>query len=379
MYYRPILVINFNKFNFKKVAIQDYIYQISFFLDYVIENMMNPGKVENWVVITDFEKSGLSDLGFGSVKQVMAVLADYYRCRLGCNYIVNPSKTVYYLWTLVKPFLDEVVIDKMKILNKSQPDEIFNHCNRYQVEEKYGGKAPNVTQYWPPIMPDGPYDLYGEPKRNEGGCDKSNEKEIKVQKKLKEKRNLGQNKEFYHDKGQNFQGSEKASMDNESYLESDDGEKITKKMRRKNREKKKRDVRDDEQVKLEIQKLTLNLHEKNSKLAGNEACDGEAEVEVEIKCERKNRRKKRRDRAKGKAESDLEGKVVDGDLGDASEVVVDFLSVVEKNEYETAYESDNNCANNIACKIQVSVDSDSSKSEMGCGICSMPKPSCNIF
>jgi len=161
-------VINFNRFEFKKVIknqveIQEYIYMIAFFLDYVIENMLLPGKVENWVVITDFEKSGLSDLGFGPIKQVMGVLTDYYRCRLGCNYVVNPSKTVYYIWSMVKRFLDEVLIEKVKILNKGVPDEIFLHCNPYQVEEKYGGKSKNVEVYWPPTMPCAPYTLHGEP------------------------------------------------------------------------------------------------------------------------------------------------------------------------------------------------------------------------
>lgn len=136
---------------------------VAFFLDYVIENMLLPGKVENWVVITDFEKSGLSDLGLGPIKQVMGVLTDYYRCRLGCNYVVNPSKTVYYTWTCLKPFLDDVLIEKVKILNKGIPDEIFSHCNPYQVEEKYGGKSKNIEVYWPPTMPCAPYTLNGEP------------------------------------------------------------------------------------------------------------------------------------------------------------------------------------------------------------------------
>lgn len=135
---------------------------VAFFLEYIIENMLLPGKVENWVVITDFEKSGLSDLGFGSIKKVMNLLTDYYRCRLGNNYVVNPSKTVYYIWKCLGPFLDEVVIEKVKILNKPTPDEIFAHCNRHQVEEKYGGKAKNVEVYWPPTMPCAPYTLDGE-------------------------------------------------------------------------------------------------------------------------------------------------------------------------------------------------------------------------
>ena len=137
---------------------------IGFFLDFVLENMMLPGKVENWVVITDFEKSGLGDLGMGAIKQVMSVLTDNYRCRLGVNYVVNPAKSVYYIWTCVKPFLDDVTIDKVKILNTPIPQQLFTHCNPYQIEEKYGGKSPNATKYWPPVMPEAPYNLNESPR-----------------------------------------------------------------------------------------------------------------------------------------------------------------------------------------------------------------------
>ena len=137
--------------------------------------MTLPGQVENWVVISDFEKNGFGDLSLGSIKQVMSVLTDNYRCRLGVNYVVNPAKSVYYIWTCVKPFLDDVLIDKVKLLNGSVPTELFTHINPFQVEEKYGGKAPNLTRYWPPHVPNAPYSLHGIPQeeRFEGDFNKS--------------------------------------------------------------------------------------------------------------------------------------------------------------------------------------------------------------
>lgn len=138
---------------------------IAFVLDYLIENMLLPGKVENWVVISDFERNGFGELGFSSLKQVMGILTDNYRCRLGCNYVINPARAVFYMWTCMKPFLDEVLIEKVKILNNPHPVELFNHCNPYQVEEKYGGRAQNIHTYWPPIMPNAPYNLDGVPKQ----------------------------------------------------------------------------------------------------------------------------------------------------------------------------------------------------------------------
>ena len=190
--------------------------------------MMLPGKIENWVVISDFEKNGFGNLGLGSIKQIMNVLTDNFRCRLGVNYIVNPAKSVFYIWSCVKLFLDEVTIDKVKLLNSSIPTELFTHINPYQVEEKYGGKAPNLVQYWPPHVPNAPYTLYGTPvmqkfKEASSNSEKSNESEINDNKAedtdLKENKLEFSQKEIIVDQENKFQNfyeynQDKLSEDN---------------------------------------------------------------------------------------------------------------------------------------------------------------------
>ena len=111
-------------------------------------------------MISDFEKNGFGDMSLNGIKQVMNVLTDNYRCRIGVNYVLNPAKSVYYIWSCVKHFLDDVTIEKVKLLDASFADELFTHCNPYQIEEKYGGKAENAKTFWPPVMPDAPYDIH---------------------------------------------------------------------------------------------------------------------------------------------------------------------------------------------------------------------------
>lgn len=60
--FRPCIIMNYPKFNFRQHTIFDYMPLIGFFLDYVIDNMFLPGQVENWVTITDMGHMGLSDL-----------------------------------------------------------------------------------------------------------------------------------------------------------------------------------------------------------------------------------------------------------------------------------------------------------------------------
>lgn len=45
----------------------------------------------------------------------------------------------------------------MFILKDNIPRPLLTHCNPTQIEQKYGGTAPNLTVYWPPHVPPGPY------------------------------------------------------------------------------------------------------------------------------------------------------------------------------------------------------------------------------
>jgi hypothetical protein len=123
--------------------------------------MLLPGQVENWVVLTDLAKNGLGNLSLSSLKQVLHILQANYRCRLGVNYIINPPKSIWMLWSCIKPFLDSMTIDKIKITNASYSSEMMTMFNPYQVEERYGGKAPNLTYFWPPTIPDTPFAAEG--------------------------------------------------------------------------------------------------------------------------------------------------------------------------------------------------------------------------
>lgn len=65
--------------------------------------------------------------------------------------------------------MDETTIKKIKLMKESVPQDLFTHCNRNQVEQKYGGNAPNLVDYWPPTVPKGPYESEG--KLNSGSKD----------------------------------------------------------------------------------------------------------------------------------------------------------------------------------------------------------------
>ena len=57
--FRPIFVLNAYKIDFNKVNEDAMILGISYFLEVVINSMLLPGQVENWVIILDFNNMSL--------------------------------------------------------------------------------------------------------------------------------------------------------------------------------------------------------------------------------------------------------------------------------------------------------------------------------
>lgn len=58
--------------------------------------------------------------------------------------------------------MDDITIEKIKIANATYSSEMLLTCNPYQVEEKYGGKASNALNYWPPVVPDSSFLMPGQ-------------------------------------------------------------------------------------------------------------------------------------------------------------------------------------------------------------------------
>jgi hypothetical protein len=74
---------------------------------------------------------------------------------MAINYVVNAPTSIKWLWFFVKAFLDEHTIKKVKISGDIPLRDIWMHVNPGQLEERFGGTAPNAESFWPPVMPEG--------------------------------------------------------------------------------------------------------------------------------------------------------------------------------------------------------------------------------
>jgi hypothetical protein len=161
--YRPIMVIDakFYVENMNKYTYEDFLCCVIYFIEYIINNLLIPGQVENWIILTNV--NGVSIFSIPKdMKNMMGVLSSNYRCRLFINYILGMGSVLNFLWNIIKNFIDEVSLKKIKFLKKGEFGPIFDYINEEQVEQKYGGKASNVVNdFFPPKMPSENYKKTG--------------------------------------------------------------------------------------------------------------------------------------------------------------------------------------------------------------------------
>ena len=102
-----------------------------------------PGQVESWNLIYDLGGMGLSEIPTTLLKNVLKKISLNYGGRLSKLWIVNAPSSVSMSWKIVSAFLDDVTVNKVKIVKKNTDKSIFEICDPSQVEEKYGGTQPN--------------------------------------------------------------------------------------------------------------------------------------------------------------------------------------------------------------------------------------------
>jgi hypothetical protein len=155
---RPVFVVQAKKYmDLKdKYTYEDWLLCIIYFMEYLVNELLIPGQVENWVLISDV--TGVS-MVFppGDMKKLIAVLQSNYRCRLYVNYVIGMSGGLQFLWNLIKGFLDKTTVKKVRFLEKYNMHEILTYINEEQVEKKFKGTAENIPLgphcYFPPNMP----------------------------------------------------------------------------------------------------------------------------------------------------------------------------------------------------------------------------------
>lgn len=135
---------------------------LAYFLEYVVANMLLPGRIENWVLIADMAGLNVLSVPYGMFQEIFNFMQNNYRARLYKGYVLNAPWTFSTVWTAVKKLIEETTALKMVITSSATDAQILTHINPEQLETKYGGKAPIIATFWPPAAASGEFFVDGE-------------------------------------------------------------------------------------------------------------------------------------------------------------------------------------------------------------------------
>lgn len=89
--------------------------QMRKYLFYVLEEagrLMPPG-VEKYIILTDFQGSGLSNINLSQMRELAPIIQDCYTERMHMMICVNVNFLLRTIWRLLKPFLDDITVQKV--------------------------------------------------------------------------------------------------------------------------------------------------------------------------------------------------------------------------------------------------------------------------
>ena len=164
-HFRPVIFVKIKivkNILSEKYVFDDIINSIIYLMNYVMEYLLIPGQIENWIVFVDFEGVGLTDLS--DFQKIIATLSKR-RGRVFKNYFVNIGSFLKFsLKTILK--MVSSVAKKTVILGYNELNKVKELISPDNLEQKYGGNAPNVipggNNLFPPVMPNANYNLNGE-------------------------------------------------------------------------------------------------------------------------------------------------------------------------------------------------------------------------
>ena len=157
--FRPIIICQpyILQKHIKEYSDTDVVNASIFICQYMAEYMLIPGQIENWIMFINLEKTSLLSMP-DAIKKLIQTLSDYFIARHYRSYILGMSGILRLLFKIMCSFLEEVTVNKFVVLNSRKDPNLFKDFNPENLEERFGGKAPNCVYeeefcLFPPRMP----------------------------------------------------------------------------------------------------------------------------------------------------------------------------------------------------------------------------------
>ncbi|KAM3146451.1 hypothetical protein pb186bvf_001420 [Paramecium bursaria] len=149
--YRPIIIMNLELVNLKQFSEETYQNALSYYFGIIRRYCFVPGKIENWIFIMDTKKLGLTKFPFKAIQVTTGCMQVNFCGCLDKLYLLNPSSSLSFSWKMVSACADSDTLEKIQVLKAKEFSKMLERIPINQLEEQYGGKAPNLKRFWPPV------------------------------------------------------------------------------------------------------------------------------------------------------------------------------------------------------------------------------------
>ena len=170
--FRPILIVQpyiYQK-NIDKFSNNDLMRASVFLCEYVKNNLLIPGQVENWNMIVNLRGTSVISIP-DPIKKVISCLSDNFIAKLYKSYVLNLSLFLRILFKFMCAFLEEVTVRKIVVVGGKDDNVMLNFINGENLEKRFGGNAEDLdytgNNLFPPRMPSSQKFLLDNENRNE--------------------------------------------------------------------------------------------------------------------------------------------------------------------------------------------------------------------
>ena len=138
--YRPILVIDFRKYDsilIKQIENKDIIEFFLYYINFVIEKMMLPGQIEQFNVIIQIDCMDSSNF-LNNFKDIIFTIQMYFPSRLNNLYILTFKNTIESSFSLIENYLLLYNKARMIIVNKKKYKSLFKEISQEMLVDLLG-------------------------------------------------------------------------------------------------------------------------------------------------------------------------------------------------------------------------------------------------
>lgn len=146
---RPILIINLEKLDATTADKNELSIITNFYLDSLKQYSFIQGKVENLILIIDAADKEFNGFPFDKFDTFLKRIMVSHPTVVEKVYILNASSSFRSQYNALKDSLENNSFDNVQFLSSNETSKLQENIPKAQLEAKYGGVAPNVSNFWP--------------------------------------------------------------------------------------------------------------------------------------------------------------------------------------------------------------------------------------